>query len=81
PANSKVLAAVTPQMTATDKQVSGYLQGIAPDLGTPIGLTPPGSSNANYATYESNLIFGKSSPQQTAQDYLTSLTTALQGKS
>ncbi len=81
PANSKVLAAVTPQMTATDKQVSGYLQGIAPDLGTPIGLTPPGSSNANYATYESNLIFGKSTPQQTAQDYLTSLTTALQGKS
>ena len=81
PANTKVLDAITPQMSPTDKQVSDYLKSISGDLGSPMGLTPPGASNANYATYVTNLLFGKTTPQQAAQDYHNSVATALKGKS
>jgi len=81
PANSKVLDAITPQMSDTDKQVSDYLKSISGDLGPTMGLTPPGASNANYATYVTNLLFDKTSPQQAAQDYQNAVATALKGKS
>ncbi|MDI1460829.1 sugar ABC transporter substrate-binding protein [Catellatospora sp. KI3] len=73
PANTKIRAAITPKLTATDKAAAEFLDSVK--VSKPPRVTPNGASGieAILKRYTEEVLFGRMTPQQAAEKFIAEL--------
>ncbi|WP_043616591.1 extracellular solute-binding protein [Nonomuraea candida] len=81
PASSKVLAAVKDKLPPADQKVLTFMDSIKGELGDPVTAPPKGASAMEdmLKRYTEEIIFGRMTPDDAAQKFLTEANAALAG--
>lgn len=79
PANETVRAEITPKLTPTDKAASDFLTLVAPRVGAPPAITPPGGSTIQILLMNNTqqVLFGTATPAQAAKSFIKDMKAAL----
>jgi pectin-derived oligosaccharide transport system substrate-binding protein len=77
PANTKIRAAITPKLTATDKAAAEYLDTVK--VGASPRVTPKGASDieAILKRYTEDVLFARKTPEQAAPAFIKELQAAI----
>jgi multiple sugar transport system substrate-binding protein len=79
PANTEILAAITPKLSPAQQGVAKFLADIKPELATPPVNAPKGGGKlANMLLrYETDVLFGRTSTKDAATKFVEELKSGL----
>ncbi|MCY1243361.1 putative ABC transporter substrate-binding protein YesO [compost metagenome] len=71
PANSEVLAAITPKLKTADSTVVGFLQDIKPEMAEAPPVPPVGSGSVQNVIkrYTDEVLYDRKSPSAAAEEF------------
>ena len=80
PPNSEILAEVKPKLSPAQQAVAKYIEDIKPEVGTTPIAPPPGGGTIQTVIFRHGIdvLFGRKSPADGAQDFVTELKSNLQ---
>lgn len=79
PANTDIRSYIEPKLTPTDQKAAQFLKSVAPTVGTPPTITPPGGSTIQtlLMTTTQHVLFGQTTPAEAAKSFIKEMKAAL----